>query len=78
MAVKWTRDPRAESGMKRLGVEWSVETVRIADIDVELSMDRQARIGKKINEDWVIDYAQAMADGAEFPYIILQKINGPP
>lgn len=76
MAVKLGRDPRAESGMKRLHIEWSVETVRIADIDVELSMDRQARIGKKINEDWVLDYAQSMSEGAEFPMPILQKIKG--
>lgn len=76
MTLKWGRDLKAESGMKRLNIEWTVETVRLADIDIELSMERQARIGKKINDDWVLDYAQSMSDGAEFPMCILQRLKG--
>lgn len=72
---KWAKDPRAESGMKRMGIEWTVERVRLCDIDIEQSLDKQARIDKKINEEWVLDYAQARLDGAEFPMVILQKIK---
>lgn len=76
MAIKWGRDLKAESHLRRLGIEFSVETVRLAEIDTELSMERQARIGKKINDDWVLEFGQAMLDGAEFPMCILQKIKG--
>ena len=70
--MKWTKDPRAESGLKRLGIEWEVGRVALANINRELSMERQARIGKKLNDDWVVEYATAMQNGAEFPMPILQ------
>lgn len=73
--VKWARDPRAESGMKRLGIEYDIQDVPLYAINIEMSMERQARIGKKINDDWVLEYAQAMQDGAEFPMPILQLMK---
>lgn len=73
--MKWARDPKAEFGLKQLGIDYDVATVRLCNINVELSMERQARIGKKLNDDWVLEFAQQMENGAEFPMPILQLMK---
>ena len=76
--MNWTRDLPGESKMKQLGVEWSVnkDGIPIAEINWELSLAHQARIGKKVNEDWVTEMANAALAGNEFPMIIVQKEKG--
>lgn len=76
--MNWTKDLPAEGKMKELGVEWNInkEGVPIAEINWELSEEQQARIGKKKNDDWVMEMALASENGAEFPMPILQKEKG--
>lgn len=76
--MKWTKDPQAEGKMKQLGIAWTVctEGVPTADINMELSLHNQARIGKKVNDDWVLEMAQAAQDGSEFPMPVYQKMKG--
>jgi len=73
--MKWTKDPKAESGMRRLDIPWTIETVPMRCINREMSADRQARVGKKLNDDWIMEYALAATQGAEFPMPILDKLK---
>ena len=73
--MKWTKDPKAENGLRRLGIEFTVQTVPMHAINRELSMNNQARVGKKINDDWVMEYAVAASQGAEFPMTILDRMK---
>lgn len=72
--MRWTRDLRMEPVLHRLKVPFQVETVPIKDIDLEESLNRQVRLGKKINDDVVIQYALGMEKPeAAFPMCIVNK-----
>src|SRR5262245_11907168 len=72
--MKWSRDPRTESIFKKLGIDFKVETMKIADIDTEESLNRQVRLGKKLIDDVVVQYALCMEKPeANFPMVWVNK-----
>lgn len=75
--MRWVRDLPAESKMKQLGIAWTIdaEGPPTADINFEVSLNNQARIGKRVNDDWVTEIGIAMLDGAEMPMPILEKMK---
>lgn len=73
--MKWLKDPKVESHLKQMNIEFEVKVVKIADIDLQQSLDRQTRMGKKINDDWVLEYATAMQTGSQFPMTILNQLG---
>ncbi len=74
--MKWIKDQRVEHHLKRLGITFEVLTFEIKNIDLEESANRQVRLGKKINDDWVLEYAEGMQQpGAAFPMPILNKLK---
>lgn len=73
--MKWCKDPKVEHLLRSLGIKYETATVKIAEIDRQLSADKQVRLGKKINDDWVLQYAQAGQDGAVFPMPVLNKLK---
>lgn len=73
--MKFVRDQRAEAGMRNLGIEFTVQTVPMRDINRDLSGTHQARVGKKVNDDWIMEYAVAAQNGAEFPMVILDRLK---
>jgi hypothetical protein len=73
--MKWTKDLQAEQLMRQLGIPWEVGTINIADIDQELSQYNQARIDKKIHEDWVMQFALGVEQGDAFPMTIQEQLK---
>jgi hypothetical protein len=73
--MRWVKDPTAEHGLRTLGIKFETATVKLSDIDRKLSADHQVRLGEKINDDYVVDYALAMQNGADFPMPILNKLK---
>lgn len=76
--MNWTRNLPEEGKMKQLGIEWTIckEGVPLEEINWKLSLERQARAGKEVNDDWVIKMAEDSKNGAEFPMPILQREKG--
>lgn len=75
--MRWTRDLPGEGKMKQLGIEWTVcnDGIPRHEINMEMSLNAQARIGKKVNEDWVLQMALSAQEGNEFPMPIMQRIR---
>lgn len=68
---QWAADPAAESLFEHLGVNYEyVANVAITLIDRELSLQNQARLGVKLDDDVVEEYSAAMAAGAVFPALV--------
>lgn len=74
--MKWVRDPKVESHLKNdLGVEFKVELgVKIDWIDLKESLERQVRVGEKLDDNLVLEYAEAQNAGADFPMPILNRL----
>ncbi len=76
MALTWVADPKAEGLLRRLGIKWVVEPVHIKDIDLEESLNRQVRLGKKLDTEVVLQYALGMlAPDAAWPRPIINKVK---
>lgn len=73
--MKWVKDAKVEHHLRALGVKFETEHIALSDIDWTESANRQTRLGKKINDDWVLQYAQAMQDGADFPMPIINRLK---
>lgn len=74
--MKFLRDMKVEHNLRQLGVEFKIETVKIREIDFEESLNRQVRVGKKIDDDLVLQYAEAMTrPGAAFPMCIVNRLK---
>ena len=73
--MKWVKDAKVEHLLRSLGIKFETATVKIEDIDRALSADKQVRLGKKLNDEWIIQYAQAMTDGSAFPMVVLNKLR---
>ncbi len=75
-SLRWTEDPKAEALMRRLGIKWTVESVHIKDIDLDESLNRQTRLGKKMDTEVVLQYALGMlAPDAAWPRPIINKVK---
>lgn len=72
----WVKDLKAEHGMRQLGIKFTVEKgILIADIDQELSHERQARIDKKLDESRALKVGEHWQNGGALPMPILQRIG---
>lgn len=66
------RDPRTEAFLDRGQWHWTYEpTVIFDEIDLPYSADNPARLNRKIDDERVLQYAEEMQDGVEFPAIVL-------
>lgn len=75
MRVKWVKDQKVEHHLRSLGIKFDVGIAPIKEIDLKLSQDKQVRLGDKINDDWVMEYAVAMDSGSPFPMCVLNKLK---
>ncbi len=76
-SVTWAQDVPAESHLRKMGVAHrEVDRVHISEIDVEVSRRNNARLRDRYDESLAMEYADAMADGAAFPKLILVKKSG--
>jgi len=66
---QWRDDPNAEAVMKKLGLSCKVGTLRLADVNWELTKENIGRPGKPFCEDTAIEYGCSMIDGDVFPRI---------
>lgn len=73
--MKWCKDPKIEHLLRSLGIKFETGTVKLEEIDRQLSADKQVRLGKKINEDWVIQYGEAAQQGSTFPMTVLNRLR---
>jgi hypothetical protein len=74
--MRWVKDPKVEHHLRSLNIKFDTAQVRIDEIDLKLSADKQTRLGRnKVNDDWVLEYAQAMQAGSPFPMCILNKLK---
>ncbi len=74
MPFKWARDPKVETNLRALGIQFEVETIKLEDVDFQEGLKRQARLLGKLNDDYVLQLGVAMeAPTAAFPMGILQK-----
>ena len=72
--TKWTRDLKLEQFLKKLHVKFDWEVgYKVSDIDFAESLNRQTRVGKKIDEILVNSYGVQMLDGAAFPGILINQ-----
>jgi len=75
-SVQWIKNLTEEDGMKSGGIKWEVaNTIRISDIDWDISLKNMGRLEEPLNDDRVKDYAIGMLDGKAFPMIILMKMK---
>jgi len=70
------RDPRIEKWLDSNGVPFSFheEPIPMTDIDLERSLQNQARY-KELDHGKVVQYAEAMVNGDQFPPIILNRTS---
>ncbi len=73
--VKWVKDPKVESNLRRLGIKFEIVTgIPLSTIDREEGLRRQVRLSGRLMDDVVLKYAIAMEDEqAAFPMVILQR-----
>jgi len=66
------KDPRTEAFLDRGQWHWTyVPKVPFIDIDIAYSAENPARLHRKIDDDRVMQYAEEMEAGIEFPAIVL-------
>jgi hypothetical protein len=64
------RRPDIEAELNKYGVDWKyVSAVQLDDIDLEASLNNQARF-EALNDDTVATYADALARGDVFPAVV--------
>jgi len=65
-------DPRTEAFLNRGQWHWTyAPSVTFDQIDIAYSADNPARLNRKIDDERVLQYAEEMQDGVEFPAIVL-------
>lgn len=70
-------DARYEAWLRSEGVRWEfVPNVPLSRIDVKASLEAQARLDKRLDEEMVAKYAVAMDTGAVFPPLIAYDAGG--
>ncbi len=69
--TKWVKDDKVAFNLKAMGIKFTQESVRLADIDLEEGLRRQVRLGKKLDETVVVEMATAMEKGSPFPMPVL-------
>lgn len=66
------RDPRTEAFLDRGQWQWTYDpNVTFDQIDISYSADNPARLNRRIDDERVLQYAEEMQSGVEFPAIIL-------
>lgn len=71
---KWVKDQKVEANLRALGIPFSIERVKLADVDLQAGLRNQARLVGKLNDEYVLQLGVQMAvSGAAFPMTILQK-----
>jgi hypothetical protein len=75
--MKWVREPVVEAHLRDLHIDFTVEVdIPIEQIDIEESLARQVRVGKKLNGDTALSYALQMEKpAAAWPMVILNRIK---
>ena len=74
--MRWVKDAKLESRLHSLKIDYEVDKFKISDIDLAESSNRQVRLGKKLNEEWMLEYAEAMSQpDAAFPMVLLNRIK---
>lgn len=73
-AVSEFRDPRIEKWLDDHGVTYGLVTLDLSTIDRETSRHNQARF-KALDENVVIQYAEATARGDVFPAIVVYRVG---
>ncbi len=67
-------DSRVEDFCRRKHYAWEwIDTIAIADIDMDASMHNSSRLNKAINPDAVLQYGCAMLDGVQFTAIVVYR-----
>lgn len=70
-------DQRYEAWLRAEGVRYTyVPNMAIERVDKRASLEAQARLDKRLDEDMVLKYAVAMESGAEFPPLIGYDAGG--
>lgn len=72
---KWVKEPKVEHHLRSLSIKFDTAIIELVSIDRSLSADHQTRLGKKIDEPLVLQYAAAMETGSAFPMPILNKLK---
>lgn len=74
--MKWSKDEIAERKLEEFGLVPAVMTVAIKDIDLEESIQNNARISDPLLHGVVEEYGLAMKRGDQFPRIVLLARKG--
>ncbi len=70
---EWIQDLTAEDHMTECGLEYEMRVIRVSDIDHELSLRNNARIGETRLDSVVMDYALMRLDGDRFPATVVSS-----
>src|SRR5436309_445987 len=66
------RDQRTEAFLERGGWKWKFhEKVELVKIDIQHSAENPARLARKIDDERVLQYAEEMESGVDFPAVVL-------
>lgn len=66
------RDPKTEAFLQRGRWVWAYEqAVPLSSIDTDHARDNPARLNRRFDEERVLQYAEEMDDGVEFPAVVL-------
>lgn len=65
------REPKTEGYLARGNWTWVLETVPIAKVDLDHAKDNPTRMFRRFDPERVLQYAEQMADGVEFPAVVL-------
>lgn len=76
--MEWIPDEVAENLMRRIGIEFDVETVEIEEIDVVGSLQSNSRDSEDIDQDFAERFKRQMDEvDAKFPMIVLVASKNP-
>jgi len=69
----WIDNLVEEKLSRRLGLKWTVGTIKVGEIDQEASLKNMGRLDKPLDSDWVQELQNAMDEGCPFPRIFVHK-----
>jgi hypothetical protein len=69
----WTQDYAAEKHLRDLGLDFEMKIIRIDDIDRDLSLRNNARVGEALNVNLALDYAELRDKGDVFPASVVSS-----
>ena len=73
--ANWVADHMGESRIKKLGLDYTVETIKASEIDLEASLENKARLGPIDDKHWE-RIALAALDGGPIPYLSVMRMKG--